>query len=49
MRIRVFETSDELARATAALMAVRAARAITERGQAAVVIPGGSTPLPILA
>lgn len=49
MRIRVFETSDELARATATLMAVRAARAITERGQAAVVIPGGATPLPILA
>lgn len=49
MRIRVFETSDELARATATLMAVRSARAIMERGQASVVIPGGSTPLPILA
>lgn len=48
MRIRVFETSDELARATATLMAVRAGRAIMERGQASVVIPGGSTPRPIL-
>lgn len=49
MRIRVFATSDELARATATLLAVRAARAIMERGQASVVIPGGSTPQPILA
>ncbi|MFH1058448.1 MAG: 6-phosphogluconolactonase [Pseudomonadota bacterium] len=48
MRIRVFETSDELARATATLMAVRAGRAIMERGQAAVVIPGGATPQAIL-
>ena len=47
MRIRVFPTSEELARATAALMAVRASRAIVERGQANLALSGGSTPLPI--
>jgi len=48
MRIRVFQTADELARATATLLAVRAARAVMERGQAAVAIPGGATVRPIL-
>lgn len=47
MRIRVFATADELARATATLMAVRAARAIVERGQANLALAGGATPLPI--
>ena len=49
MRVRVFASGEELARATATLLAVRAARAIMERGQASLVIPGGTTPLPILA
>ncbi|MCA1988415.1 MAG: 6-phosphogluconolactonase [Desulfarculus sp.] len=48
MRIRVFQTADELARATATLLAVRAARAVMERGQAALAIPGGATVRPIL-
>lgn len=47
MRIRVFSSAGELARATATLMAVRAARAIVERGQANLVLAGGTTPLPI--
>jgi 6-phosphogluconolactonase len=47
MKIRIFSTADELARATATLMAVRAARAIVERGQANLALAGGSTPLPI--
>lgn len=47
MRIRVFSTADELARATATLMAVRAARAIVEHGQANLALAGGSTPLPV--
>lgn len=47
MKIRVFPTADELARATATLMAVRAARAIVERGQANIALAGGATPLPV--
>jgi len=47
MKIRVFSTVEELARATATLMAVRSARAIVERGQANLALAGGRTPLPI--
>ncbi len=47
MKIRVFPTADELARATGTLLAVRAARAIVDHGQANIALAGGSTPLPI--
>lgn len=47
MKVRIFPTADELARATATLLSVRAARAIVERGQANLALSGGSTPRPI--
>jgi 6-phosphogluconolactonase len=41
MKIRVFADADELARATATLLTVRAARAIVEHNQANLVLSGG--------
>lgn len=41
MRIRVFADADEMARATATLMTMRAARAIVDHGQANLVLDGG--------
>ncbi len=48
MRIRVFTDAGELARATATLLAVRAARAIVERNQANLVLAGGPLPEAVL-
>jgi len=45
--IRVFETADELSAAAAELFIKTAATAISQRGQFAVALSGGSTPAPV--
>jgi 6-phosphogluconolactonase len=49
MRIRVFADADELARATATLLTVRAARAIVEHNQANLALAGGPVVDSVLA
>lgn len=48
MKVRAFNDAGELAKATALLISVRAARAILERNRATIALSGGPQMLPVL-